>query len=143
MYILAKTPRKSSTRPRIVQKKRGQPGAMKAVGVLLIALLTDCGSDNALTQPQARDTAASAVCDFAARCGNIGPPPATYATRDACLTPWKATIQNLWPVAECTKIQQAEFDVCVSSINNGVCANGLDVLATLSKCGKGSVCGTP
>ena len=98
-------------------------------------------SDEPLTQPEARDQAASAVCDYAGRCGNIGDGKA-YATRDACLTTWKGNIQNSWPPETCKKIVQAEYEVCLNSIKTGTCQNGLDVLVILSKCGSAQVCAT-
>jgi hypothetical protein len=112
------------------------------VGLLIGATVGGCGSGSPLTQPEARDRAAGAVCDLEGRCGDIGDPPATYATRDACLTTWKGNVQSLWPPAECTKIIEAEFNTCVASIMNQTCGNGVDLLATLSKCGKASVCST-
>ena len=96
-------------------------------------------SDDPLTQPAARDRAAGVVCDYAGRCGNIGDGK-PYATRDACMTTWKGNIQNLWPPETCKKIVQSEYDVCLNSIKDGACANGLDLLAILSKCGSAQVC---
>jgi Family of unknown function (DUF6184) len=112
-----------------------------ALGILLVM---GCGgSSGPLTQPQARDQAADAVCDFQARCGEIGVAPATYADRDACLTTSKGNIQGWWPPADCTKIVQAEFDTCIAAVKNEACGNGLDFLNTLTKCGKATVCAAP
>jgi hypothetical protein len=112
-------------------------------GVVLGLFAVNACSDSPLTQPEARDQAASAVCDFQARCGEIGGAPAMYSSRDDCLTMWKATIQGQWPSAECPKIVQAEFDNCIVAIKNETCGDVLDFLNTLSKCSKAKVCGTP
>lgn len=102
-----------------------------------------CGSDEPLTQPKARDNAANALCDYAGRCGNIGDGQ-TYPTRDSCLTSAKGYIENsVWPAADCAKINQTSYNTCITSINNGECMNGLDLLSILSKCGKATVCSTP
>lgn len=97
-------------------------------------------SDDPLTQPVARDRAAGAVCDFAGRCGNIGDGK-TYATRDSCLTSVKGMIEQNWPPAECKKIVEAEYQVCLNSIEDGTCTNaGLDWVAILVKCNKATIC---
>ena len=146
MQTAAKTPPDAGESTR---KDRARPSARFAL-VLFAALATaaivpffGCGGGNApLTQPQARDNAASAVCDYVARCGGIGAPPATYSTRDSCLTTWKGNIESMWPVATCTKILQTGYDACIVSINNGTCGSLLDLAGILSKCGKATVCGT-
>ncbi|MES1164599.1 MAG: DUF6184 family natural product biosynthesis lipoprotein [Verrucomicrobiota bacterium] len=115
-----------------------------ALSVIVGALL--CGaacSDDPLTQPQARDNAAGAVCDKQASCGQVGAAGAAFANRDACLTTWKGYIQGIWPPAECTRIVRAEYDMCIVSIQNAACGSGLDVVASLAKCAKVNVCGTP
>jgi Family of unknown function (DUF6184) len=126
---------------RWVRNNRG--GFTQGITSIVLGLLAvnACG-DSQFTQPEARDQAADAVCDFQTRCGQIGAPPATYGTRDDCLTMSKGTIQGLWPAAECTKIVKAEFDACIIAIKNGTCGDLLDFLATLSKCAKANVCGT-
>lgn len=111
--------------------------------LMLAALALGACSDDPLTQSQARDRAANELCDLEARCSQIGPPPAMYASRDACLTTWKNTVQNVWPPADCGTIVRAEFDSCIISIQNTACASGVDWLSILTKCAKVNVCGTP
>jgi hypothetical protein len=124
--------------------RNGRIGRVRQVWLLAamaVPFLAAGCSDEPLTQPAARDQAASAVCDYAGRCGNIGEGK-PFATRDACLTTWKGNIQNSWPPETCQKIVQAEYEVCLNSIKTSVCQNGLDVLVILSKCGSAQVCAT-
>lgn len=108
----------------------------------LLALLSGCGSSS--SQPEARDEATTAGCDYYQRCGDIGPGK-MYETRMSCEVSVKAFWESSWPPADCDgKINAAKLDVCLSSIRAATCGNGGSNLAVLLvNCPKAQVCSGP
>jgi hypothetical protein len=114
------------------------------ITILAVTLaVVGCGGVSS-SQEVARDKATKASCDWYASCSEIGAGK-TYPTRADCDVNVRAGWNNAWPSAECDgKIDQAQLDVCLTSISITECANGLDVLNTLVvKCPKASICAGP
>lgn len=102
----------------------------------VVTLLSSCG----WSVDTAREAAAQHSCNYYDKCGDIHTGK-TYATRDECLTKQRAYWLDAWPTSTCGgKINGPNTDSCITAIDNTQCNNGLDYLATLSKCGANSVC---
>lgn len=109
--------------------------------VLLGCLLVAAGCGGNYGQPEARDRATAASCDWYASCDAIGEGK-TFATRDACEVEVRSGWNDLWPLAECDdRIPARALDSCLEAIGNTTCGNGLDFFNTVfNKCGKETVC---
>jgi Family of unknown function (DUF6184) len=110
---------------------------------VLVAAAAGCG-DSSHSQGAARDEATTASCAWEAMCADIGPGK-TYASTDSCLVQVRARWDNAWPVTDCDgKISPDQLAICVDAIHATQCANGLDILTTLTvKCSKASICSGP
>lgn len=109
------------------------------IGLGTLPATTGCGgvTDDRVA---ARDRTVAAICDRYQQCELIGPPPAPYDTREACVIDWRADRDDAWPAAECQgKISQAELNVCLSAIGGTACM-GFDFVSTLLKCTPATVC---
>lgn len=104
--------------------------------------LTACG--NTISRTDAIDDAASALCDYYDRCGNLGPEEdAVYPNRSECIVGEKANFQNTWSVSACEdNINGEGFDQCLTRIEIAQCGNLLDIANVLLNCTSGRVCGT-
>jgi hypothetical protein len=101
-----------------------------------------CGgvTNMAPTRAAARDAATKATCDRYNACGLVGTGQ-TYTDYSACQIAWEANWDSAWPAADCEgRIDQAQYNVCLSRIQSTSCTNILDFLTTLGICGKANVC---
>ena len=103
--------------------------------------LTACG--NTLTRTEAINEAALAVCDYNARCDEIGEgEDKAYPNRDACMVDQRAFFQNVWGFDACEEnINQEGFDQCLTRIGITQCGNLLDFANAILNCTEGRVCG--
>ena len=110
-----------------------------AAVVTVLVLGAACGGD--LGQPDARDQATKASCDWYAKCGEIGSGE-QFATRDDCEVEVRAGWNSLWPYEECNgRIPPDKLELCISAIKITSCDNAFDIWNTLAvKCGKAEVC---
>lgn len=93
-----------------------------------------------LSVESAREAAASHVCDYTRRCGNIGPGK-TYASQAECMTQERASWLDAWPTSECEKSLDADkLEICLKAWEATACGNLLDTLSTYGKCSAGEVC---
>jgi hypothetical protein len=112
---------------------------MRLRGLLFALVLAGCGGP--LSQPAARDLAASRSCEWFNKCGEVGSGK-TYASMDSCVVEQRSDWNGYWPLAQCDgKILPADLDVCLKAIDSTICNNGFDRLNTLfNKCSKTQVC---
>lgn len=105
----------------------------------LLVLAPACGGN--YSQPDARDRATAASCDWYEACGEIGEDKA-YASRDACEVDVRAYWNNAWPVELCDqKIPPEKMDTCLVAIEITECGNAFDFLNTVAnKCGRANMC---
>ena len=106
---------------------------------MLILALTGCGGP--LSQPAARDAAASHSCDWFNKCGEIGSGK-SYATRDACDVNQRSDWNSRWTLAKCDgKVLPSDLDLCLKGIDSTVCGNAFDLFNTVfNKCSQTNVC---
>ena len=116
------------------------PSRLVGVIALVVAGAIGC-SDGSTSQPAARDRAATAACEAAQRCGQIGSGQ-TYVSLDDCLTKRKNDFQNAWPPETCNgKINETQLDTCVNAIQMIQCGNILQLAdIVLNQCPSSQVC---
>jgi hypothetical protein len=109
-------------------------GAVSAV----LAAGASCGGGG-VSRESARDQATTATCMRFDACGdNMGK---TYPSTMDCELQWQANWDKAWPAASCEgKIDPAALSTCLSAIQGTSCDSVLDFLATLGKCGSGTIC---
>lgn len=101
--------------------------------------LTACG--NTISRTDAINEAALAVCDYNARCEEIGEGK-TYPNRDACLVDQRAFFQDVWSFKACEEnINPDGFDQCITRIGIAQCSDLLDFANAVINCTQGRVCG--
>ena len=112
---------------------------MKRSFLLVFAVLSTSGL-GCLNLTDAREGGARHFCNYYSRCGEIGAGQ-KYASFDECLVDERSNFQDYWPTSACDgKINGDALNVCYTAIDNTQCSNFIDQLATLTKCGSGSVC---
>ena len=106
-----------------------------ALIALSLTALTGC-----LSLDSARESAASHVCDYENRCGNIGAGK-SYANRSECMTHERASWMDAWPASQCEKTLDGDkLEVCLKAWEANACGNLFDTLSTYGKCSAGEVC---
>ncbi|MFT3714329.1 MAG: DUF6184 family natural product biosynthesis lipoprotein [Archangium sp.] len=88
----------------------------------------------------AREGGAQRSCRFEDKCGNVGSGK-NYASFEECLTDKRSDFLDLWPTDRCDgKINPQALDTCFKAVDNTRCNDFIDAIATINKCGSGSVC---
>ena len=105
----------------------------------LTSLATACDDSS---QPAARDRAVEAVCDRFKACGAIRPSGGSYVSDESCRVDQAGHWERLWPPQDCDgKIDPAQLDLCIQTINLAECGEALDIAnILLVKCPKSKVC---
>jgi hypothetical protein len=113
-----------------------------AVAAAAVAAMS-CGGVTTSRQ-EARKQATTKTCDRFEQCMLIGDGAGkSFPTREACELQWESNWETAWPAADCEdKIRESELETCYAAIRATACM-GLDIFATLAKCGKMNVCAAP
>jgi hypothetical protein len=119
----------------------------------IIGLLVSCGGANpgpvaagtGATNAQRSDSAivgklATARCDREQSCNNVGAGQ-KYATRDVCMDQMRGSLANDLNASECPRgIDEAQLDMCMTSIRGEECSHPLDTISRMDKCRTGALC---